>query len=424
MTNVPLQPNEADAVLGGLQPPPINAAVLGGIEGVKHRFNSPIEAYKILALKDALKYGEPGIEFVFAALDYKSDLVKKAAYSLLFANLSTRPKIFSTGYNPYRFFECLESLPLAIDIELRKLISLNDNAVAFLSSKRQIEVNCICPFSTVKTICEVPNKKFRGGFIDFSLLQISEDSNIIVAVGGEYFSLYVGVCDFSRNQKTFTKFKAHIESITSIAIALDNSFFVTASKDKTISVWDSNKLGHCLQSFSPISYHGAKVTIAPNCKFIASIDCNRSSRHLKIWNIESGQLTKVVSQVISHQWSEPTAIAISPNSDFIVAGYFDGSIKVYDIETGKTLQTIAGSFDCISAILIFPNSKIIATGDFNGVIHIWEIATKKLLQTFADHCNRFLHTKIIDIKLSSDQTKIIASSCNNTVKIWGIPEIV
>lgn len=420
MTDASSQPRLFDAVLGGLQPPPVNAAVLGGIEGVKYRFNSPIEAHKILALKDALNYGEAGIELAIAALDHKSEQVKKAAYSLLFTNPTTRPKIFSSGHNPYRFFECLETLPLAIDIKLRELISLNSNAVAFLSSKRQIQVNCIYPFSDTKTICELPIKNVMGGFIDFSLIQISEDSNIIAAAGGEYFSLYVGVCNFSNNQKTFTKFKAHIEPITSIAIAPDNSFFVTASKDKTIAVWDSNKLSHCLQSFSAISDHGSKIAIAPNCKIIASIDCNRGSRHIRFWDIKLG---KLIRSLIS-QWSEPTAIATSPDSSFIVAGYFDGSIKIYDIETGKTLQTIAGSIDWISAILIFPDSKIIATGDFNGIIHVWEIATQKLLQTFTDHCNRFLHTKIIDIKLSNDQTKIIASSCNNTVKIWGIPEIV
>ena len=36
MTNNQNQPREYDAVLGGQSPPPVEGAILGGIEGVKH----------------------------------------------------------------------------------------------------------------------------------------------------------------------------------------------------------------------------------------------------------------------------------------------------------------------------------------------------------------------------------------------------
>ncbi len=52
------KPREYDLVLGGNNPP-LNALVLGGIEGVKLRFSkAKSDEDKIAALKDALKYGE------------------------------------------------------------------------------------------------------------------------------------------------------------------------------------------------------------------------------------------------------------------------------------------------------------------------------------------------------------------------------
>jgi hypothetical protein len=47
MPENPNQPRENDAVLGGDSPPPINAVVLGGLEGVKKRFASTVESQKI-----------------------------------------------------------------------------------------------------------------------------------------------------------------------------------------------------------------------------------------------------------------------------------------------------------------------------------------------------------------------------------------
>lgn len=77
------QPREYDAVLGGQSSIPLNAAVLGGIPGVKSRLTSPIVEVRIAALSEALKYGEAGLDLIIQALHDESIQVKFAAYSLL-----------------------------------------------------------------------------------------------------------------------------------------------------------------------------------------------------------------------------------------------------------------------------------------------------------------------------------------------------
>jgi hypothetical protein len=58
------KPKEYDLVLGGNNSP-LNAFVLGGIGGVKHRFaRAKSDDEKIAILKDALKYGEEGEDFL------------------------------------------------------------------------------------------------------------------------------------------------------------------------------------------------------------------------------------------------------------------------------------------------------------------------------------------------------------------------
>jgi formylglycine-generating enzyme required for sulfatase activity len=77
------EPREYDAVKGGQNPPPIDAAVLGGIPGVKSRLVSPIVEVRIAALSEALKYGEAGLDLIIQALHDESMQVKFAAYLLL-----------------------------------------------------------------------------------------------------------------------------------------------------------------------------------------------------------------------------------------------------------------------------------------------------------------------------------------------------
>ena len=77
------EPREYDAVLGGQNSIPVNAAVLGGLPGVKSRLASPIVEVRIAALSEALKYGEVGLDVIIQALHDESMQVKFAAYSLL-----------------------------------------------------------------------------------------------------------------------------------------------------------------------------------------------------------------------------------------------------------------------------------------------------------------------------------------------------
>ena len=80
------QPKPDDAVLGGQSPVPPDALVLGGIEGLKRRLASTNGKQKIALLKEALKYGQKGLELLIHALEDKEWLVSSASYALLQEN--------------------------------------------------------------------------------------------------------------------------------------------------------------------------------------------------------------------------------------------------------------------------------------------------------------------------------------------------
>jgi len=74
------QPREYDAVLGRIAPSaPLQGAILGGIQGVKHRLNSSNFEARIAALSEALNYGNEGLDLVIGALDDKFRRVRHVA---------------------------------------------------------------------------------------------------------------------------------------------------------------------------------------------------------------------------------------------------------------------------------------------------------------------------------------------------------
>lgn len=81
--NNPDRPSDYDAVLGGQNPPPVQGAVLGGIEGVKQRLASPVVEVRKAALADLLNYADAGLELAIAALKDTDRQVRRSAYLLL-----------------------------------------------------------------------------------------------------------------------------------------------------------------------------------------------------------------------------------------------------------------------------------------------------------------------------------------------------
>ncbi len=72
-----------DAVLGSQTSIANGSIVLGGIEGVKARLNSEHVSVIILALKDALNYGDAGLHLILQYLEDSESQIVDAAYELL-----------------------------------------------------------------------------------------------------------------------------------------------------------------------------------------------------------------------------------------------------------------------------------------------------------------------------------------------------
>jgi hypothetical protein len=84
------RPTESDAVLGNQNLVSPGSVILGGIEGVKKRLNSESIHIKILAMKDAMNYGDAGLQLAIEYLEDEELQIVEAAYSLL----ESRPETF------------------------------------------------------------------------------------------------------------------------------------------------------------------------------------------------------------------------------------------------------------------------------------------------------------------------------------------
>ena len=79
------------------------------------------------------------------------------------------------------------------------------------------------------------------------------------------------------------------------------------------------------------------------------------------------------------------SVAASPTSGEVLIGFEDGSLYVWDMETGTTIRRLDGHKGTVRALAFSPDGRSALTGGSDGVLYWWDLASGELLHRFAGH---------------------------------------
>lgn len=99
----------------------------------------------------------------------------------------------------------------------------------------------------------------------------------------------------------------------------------------------------------------------------------------------------------------------------ITAGNFNGTVKLWDVPSGRLLRTLDGHTDLVYKGVFSPDEKTLASCSRDGKIKIWEVATGTVLRTLTGH------TRPVKAVAFTPDGKLLASVSNDgTVRLWDV----
>ena len=174
--------------------------------------------------------------------------------------------------------------------------------------------------------------------------------------------------------------------ITSINYIPKNNYIVSSSGDKTIRIWNSIT-GKLIEKLNDnVMYHNYSSPI--DYPTIYHIDnqtiISTVNNKIKIWDMKNKDR---VTTLVGHYYCVQD-IAFSPNEKTLVSCADDGTIKTWDIQSGKLLNTIGDVYDDNGTIFevnySFDGKKIVSIGEDN-IIKIWDSKSGKLLNSLKEN---------------------------------------
>jgi WD40 repeat protein len=116
-------------------------------------------------------------------------------------------------------------------------------------------------------------------------------------------------------------------------------------------------------------------------------------------------------RTIDHPGS-PEALAVLPDGR-VVSGSTDGTLRVWDVESGQTLQTLGGHSDWVSALAVLDSRRVVCnSGD--KTLQVWDVESGQTLQTLRGHSDWVSDVAVLDSR------RVVSGSHDGTLRIWDV----
>ena len=131
-----------------------------------------------------------------------------------------------------------------------------------------------------------------------------------------------------RENALANRFRGIMTEIRSVAVSPDGTLIASASRDRTVRMWDS-KTGASIGK--PLEGHGDdvnSVTFSPDGTKIAS---GSDDKTIRLWSVNTQAM---IGNPFKGHADYVTSVAFSHDGVFIVSGSWDDTIRVWNAETG------------------------------------------------------------------------------------------
>ncbi|WP_373534436.1 WD40 repeat domain-containing protein [Microcoleus sp.] len=340
------------------------------------------------------------------------------------ANLSASADVFvlAVEYNPYQYFECLNTLDGHFDSDFDRDLGLIHTSLAITPDGQRLVSGSWCD-NTIKIWNLNTGELLSTLEACVYCVAITPDGQTLVSAGA---NSTIKIWDLKTNELLHSLHCSN--EVYLVAITPDGQKLIGVEDSNIIQIWDLNNQ-ELLKNLGTYSLYSGHLYSCNSNSLVISPDQQRiimGRKIIKSYDLITGKLRTIIGCNLG--WI--SALAITPNGELLISSYYK-EIKIWDLTTKQypdVRLTLKSSAEVIQALILTPDGqRIVSAGrkkindDYESFIEIWDLNTGEKLHSIKEYSTT--KSYVYCLAITPDGKQIISGHGDGTIRIWGIPEL-
>jgi WD40 repeat protein len=131
---------------------------------------------------------------------------------------------------------------------------------------------------------------------------------------------------------------------------------------------------------------------------------------LRLYEVKTG---KQIQELVGHEgWTQHAVF--TPDGKHVLSASMDRTLRLWDLATGKEVRKFVGHEDGVLSVDVTRDGKWAVSGSADRTLRLWEVATGKEVRKFVGHTGGCMGL------FSPDGKQALSSSYDATMRLWDV----
>jgi WD40 repeat protein len=208
-----------------------------------------------------------------------------------------------------------------------------------------------------------------------------------------------------------TAANGYIHQILSVAFSGDGKLFATGGENRMVRVWDTQSYKE-KPTLGPHASGVMSISVSPDGRLLLATewDGRQHRSDILVWELETGCLIRRLCGHVHYAW----AVSFFPDGRRAISGSFDGSVRIWDVTTGKEMTRLLEGGGIIRSVAVSPDGRFVSSGGDNGV-HVWDLEIGEEIRRLCPAHNSGI---VFSVAFSPSGRYLVTGGFNPGLHLW------